>query len=89
MLANEYLDSQEGPCVALESSEGKSSCGLVRNPLGYLYLKTHPGTDQIVLFDQKLIELGTELSGQIAKALGVGRGCDSIDDGKSASWPRS
>lgn len=87
-LASEYLDCHTGPCVALESTDGKSGCGLVRNPLGYLYRKAHPSSDGAILHDARLIELGSELSAQIASALGVGRGCDSADDKESASWPR-
>lgn len=87
-LANEYLDCRIGPCIALESSDGKSGCGLVRNPLGYLYRKVHPATDTSILRDPKLIEHGADLSAQIAAALGAGRGCDSVDDEQSASWPR-
>lgn len=87
-LAKEYLDCRTGPCIALESSDGKSGCGLVRNPLGYLYRKVHPGTEAAILHDPKLIERGAELSDQIASALGVGRGCDSDDDEHSAIWPQ-
>lgn len=86
-LASEYLDSHSGPCIALEIKNGKSGCGLVRNPLGYLYRKVHPGTDVAILDDSVLIERGAELSAQIAAALGVGRGCDSLDDQQSAQWP--
>ncbi|WP_162893414.1 hypothetical protein [Pseudomonas savastanoi] len=60
---------------------------MVRNPLGYLYRKAHPSSDGAILHDPRLIELGSELSAQIATALGVGRGCDSADDAHSASWP--
>jgi len=86
-LASDYLDCQTGPCVALEYEDGKSNCGLVRNPLGYLYRKVHPGTDASILHDPYVIEHGAALSAQIAAALGVGRGCDSDDDQQSSSWP--
>lgn len=86
-LASEFLDCDSGPCVALETSDGKSGCGLVRNPLGYLFLKVHPGTDRAILKDASLIERGADLSAQIVAALGVGRGCDSVDDDDSAFWP--
>lgn len=88
MLANEYLGCNSGPCVALEFADGKSGCGLVRNPLGYLWLKAKPCGDKAVLFDAKLIEHGAELSAEIASALGIGRGCDSLDDEQSTSWPQ-
>ena len=87
-LASEYLDCRVGPCIALESNDGKSMCGLVRNPLGYLYRKVHPETDISILHAPQLIEHGADLSAQIAAALGVGRGCDSDDDDHSASWPQ-
>lgn len=87
-LASEYLDCTAGPCVALEVTDGKSGCGLVRNPLGYLWMKVHPGSDNSILNEPSLIERGAELSDQIAAALGVGRGCDSLDDNQSAAWPR-
>ncbi|MFL1449142.1 hypothetical protein ACI77O_12175 [Pseudomonas tritici] len=89
MLANEYLDCNAGPCVALEVSDGKSSCGFVRNPLGYLWVKTHPSSDRAMLDDPAMIKQGAELSAQLASALGVGRGCDSSDDAQSASWPKT
>ena len=87
-LASEYLDCHAGPCIALETADGKSGCGLVRNPLAYLYLHVHPDSDPAILQDAKLIASGADLSTQIAAALGVGRGCDSIDDEQAASWPR-
>lgn len=86
-LASEYLGCHTGPCVALEVTDGKSGCGLVRNPLGYLWLKAKPSEDKAILYDTKMIEHGAELSAEIASALGVGRGCDSLDDHLSASWP--
>jgi len=87
-LASEYLDCQTGPCFALEYQDGKSICGLVRNPLGYLYRKVHPGSELDILHDPELIERGAALSAQIAAALGVGRGCDSDDDHQPSSWPQ-
>ena len=86
-LAREHLGCQTGPCVALEITDGKSGCGLVRNPLGYLWLREKPSDDKAILNDAKVIELGGALSAEIASALGVGRGCDSLDDHQSASWP--
>lgn len=76
-----------GPCVALETRDGKSSCGLVRNPLGYLFKAAHPEAEVPVLDAAPLLEDGLRLSRQIAEALGVGRGCDASDDDESAAWP--
>lgn len=86
-LAREYLGCHTGACVALEVTDGRSGCGLVRNPLGYLWLRAKPGESKAILYDAKLIERGTELSAEIATALGIGRGCDSVDDDQSTSWP--
>lgn len=76
-----------GPCTALEVRDGKSSCGLVRNPLGYLFKAAHPDDDSVsVLEDAPNLEAGRQLSSDLAAALGIGRGCDSDDDEESASW---
>lgn len=87
MLARQFLHCQSGPCVALEASEGKAICGLVRNPLGYLFKAAHPEADVPVLDAAPNIEEGYDLSVKFAAALGVGQGCDSADDEDSAAWP--
>lgn len=86
-LAEEFLNCTAGPCVALEYSEGRSLCGLARNPLGYLFKAAHPAEEVAVLDAAPAIPAGQELSAQIAQALGIGKGCDADDDGESAAWP--
>lgn len=87
-LASEFLGCDTGPCVALEVQNGTSGCGLVRNPLAYLFLVAHPNTDRAILNDASVVADGADLSAQIAAALGVGRGCDTLDDRLSAAWPQ-
>lgn len=88
MLAKEFLHSMTGPCTALESSEGRSQCGLVRNPLGYLFKAANPNAVVDVLGPPADLQEGYRLSVQFAAALGVGQGCDAQDTAESASWPR-
>lgn len=87
VLAEEFLNCTTGPCVALEKSVGKFICGLVRNPLGYLFKASHPECDVAALEDPPALEEGYQLSVNIASALGVGRGCDAADDLQSSAWP--
>ncbi|WP_131815895.1 hypothetical protein [Pseudomonas fluorescens] len=87
MLAQEFLHCENGPCDALEAVEGKAICGLVRNPLGYLYKAAHPEADVSVLDAAPNIQKGHELSVEFAAALGVGQGCDAADDEAAAAWP--
>lgn len=86
-LAQEFLRCTSGPCVALERQGGKTLCGLVRNPLGYLFQAAHPGQAVAVLEDAPALAEGARLSRELAEALGIGRGCDSLDDDESAAWP--
>lgn len=86
-LAQEFLHCTTGPCVALEVTDGRSGCGLVRNPLGYIFKAAHPDSDVPLLEAAPSIAAGEELSGSFAAALGIGRGCDSDDDAESATWP--
>lgn len=86
-LAQEFLHCTKGPCIALEQVDGKYSCGLVRNPLGYLYKAANPASDFSPLSEAPLSEEGHQLSIEIATALGLGQGCDSADDEESAQWP--
>lgn len=89
-LAQEFLRCTRGPCVALEADGGKLTCGLVRNPLGYLYKATHPDDESINVLDAAAqIDAGRSLSAEIASALGIGKGCDADDDEESAAWPMS
>ena len=85
-LAREFLHCSSGPCVALEVRDGRSSCGLVRNPLGYIFQAGHPEQSVPVLEDAPRSEEGAQLSVRIASALGLGMGCDSDDDETSADW---
>lgn len=86
-LAQEFLNCSEGPCVALEARDGRTVCGLVRNPLGYIFKAAHPDQDVPVLDEAPDLEAGRQLSTDLANALGVGRGCDTDDDEESAVWP--
>lgn len=86
MLAQEFLKCSSGPCVALESIEGRFICGLVRNPLAYLFQAAHPEQDVPVLDAAPASEATTQLSEDLAKALGIGRGCDADDDEEAAMW---
>lgn len=85
-LAVEFLKCSEGPCVALEAQGGRFVCGLVRNPLGYLYQATHPEEAVPFLDSPPSNDVASQLSADIAAALGVGLGCDSTDDEESAAW---
>lgn len=87
-LAQEFLHCETGPCVALEVRESRTICGLVRNPIGYLYKAAHPESTVAVLDDPADIEGGRALSAEIASALGIEQGCDADDDAESESWNR-
>ena len=86
-LAQEYLQCTQAPCVALEMREGVGRCGLVRNPLGYLFKATHPQAQVPVLEEAPDSEHGHWLSSQFAAVLGLGMGCDAQDDAQSTLWP--
>ncbi|WP_155633130.1 hypothetical protein [Burkholderia stagnalis] len=86
MLAQEFLHCMTGPCVALEVQDGRTVCGLVRNPLGYLFQAAHPAESVSVLEAPPSIDLGHRLSVEFAAALGLGEGCDADDDDESAAW---
>lgn len=85
-LAREHLKCTVGPCVALEVRDGRTFCGLVRNPLGYLFQAAHPEADTPVLEAAPDVEEGHRLSVELASALGLGQGCDAADDDESATW---
>lgn len=87
MLASTYLHCTSGPCVALEERDGRSACGLVRNPLGYLYQAANPDSSVEVLGPPPDLEAGHHLSVQLAAALGVGQGCDADDTVEALRWP--
>lgn len=84
-IAQDFLHCSVGPCVALEIAEGRVICGMVRNPLGYLFKATHPDSSESVLNAPPDIEASRQLSGEIASALGINKGCDA-DDVASAFW---
>lgn len=88
-LANEFLHCMTGPCIALETENGNATCGFVRNPLGYLFKAAHPHEHVSVLEAPFAAEASNKLSSQIAAALGIGLGCDAVDDEESAAWPVS
>jgi hypothetical protein len=89
MLAQDFLHSSSGPCVALETVEGRFMCGLVRNPLGYLFKAAHPEMEVPVLEAPPAVKEGYQLSVNFAAALGIGMGCDADDDEKSAAWAQA
>lgn len=86
-LAEDFLNCHTGPCVALEKRDGRAVCGLVRNPLSYIFKAAHPDQDVAVLDDAPDLEASRQMSADIAAALGVGRGCDSDDDADAFAWP--
>ncbi len=89
-LAREMLNSHRGPCVALEAQDGRHVCGLVRNPLAYLFKAANPTADVPLLDPPPPGEIAGRLSADIASALGLGQGCDSDDDLPSlAAWNAS
>lgn len=85
-LAQEFLHCMTGPCIAMEVRDGRALCGLVRNPLGYLFKAIHPDSDVPVLDAPPDNEHGYQLSVEFAAALGLGKGCDAEDDDDSATW---
>lgn len=86
-LAQEFLSCSQGPCIALERSGERATCGLVRNPLGYLYAAAHPREGlEPSKEEAPNLEASRALSSRIASALGIGRGCDSDDDEASHEW---
>ena len=85
-LAQEFLRCDTGPCVALEARDGRTFCGLVRNPLGYLYWAANPKTSSPTLAEALDHPEGHALSAELSQALGVGRGCDSDDSDESRDW---
>lgn len=70
--------------MALEWVGNTSRCGLVRNPLGYLYKATKP--DSNLADFEPPSDLGAPLGQQMAASLGIGKGCDAIDDEESLAW---
>lgn len=86
-LAQDFLGCTTGPCVALEYQAERTICGLVRNPLGYIFKAAHPDENVPVLEAAPASEASNQLSADLAAALGVGRGCDSDDDQTSKIWP--
>ncbi len=86
-LAREMLNCHTGPCVALEAQGDRHVCGLVRNPLAYLFKAAHPTADVPLLDPPPPGEAAARLSADLASALGLGMGCDS-DDGlpSLAAW---
>ncbi len=86
-LAQEFLNCSVGPCIALEAQGNLRTCGLVRNPLTYLYKVAHPDEDVQPQDSAPDIQAGKQLSHDLAAALGIGRGCDAEDDADSAAWP--
>lgn len=88
-LAQEFLNCTTGPCVALEAEDGKSKCGLVRNPIGYLFKAAHPDAEVPLLDAAPNVEAGHAMSVQIATVLGLGMGCDAEDDDEAIAWTKS
>lgn len=67
MLAVDFLNCTEGPCVALEREDDRTFCGLVRRPVHYLLGQYAPPSAT------------GNLQVHLAGMLGIGRGCDSDD----------
>lgn len=86
-LAQKFLQCTVGPCVGLEMQDGRTFCGLVRNPLAYLFKAAHPSANAPLLGPAPALEQGYRLSVGFASALGLGKGCDADDDEESAAWP--
>lgn len=72
--------------MALELGPDQARCGLVRNPLGYLYRAAHPEAKEMAIGPAPEVEAGHELSVKLATALGLGKGCDSDDSPQSKAW---
>lgn len=87
-MAREFLHCTTGPCVALETRGGRTGCGLVRNPLGYIFKAAQPDADVPLLEDAPESDAGNALSRDFAAALGIGQGCDADDDAESAAWSK-
>lgn len=89
LIAREFLSCESGPCVALEWQNGESSCGMTKNPLGYMFMASKQG------IEPPNMNLGTaaaenlKIAEHIAEAVGIGRGCDSQDDHDSELWNKS
>lgn len=79
-LAREFLGCSIGPCLALEQQGERTVCGLVRNPLGYLFKAANPEADVDLLAPPAAVEASAVLSAEMAAALGLGQGCDAVDD---------
>jgi hypothetical protein len=71
----ELIGPGEGPCPALEYREGRSWCGLLREPLKYIPLEKPQGP-----LPPQVVEIVGELQSRLAFGLAIGSGCDSEDD---------
>lgn len=78
-LAQEFLNCHQGPCAALEQADGRTYCGLVRNPLLHLYRAHAPGEDATDVQLHRAADTNADLSVQFASALRLGAGCDADD----------
>lgn len=85
-ISKEFLGCAEGPCIALETVDGQSSCGMIINPLGYIFKAAHPHDDLASPQHDNLVEENRRIGERVAQVIGAGRGCDSIDDEQSAMW---
>lgn len=66
-IAKEFLHCITGPCVALETDDNRTYCGMVRRPVFYL-----------LGIDAPPAESG-EIQSHVAGILRIGAGCDSDD----------
>jgi len=78
-LAEELLNCHVGPCIALEHEDGRTYCGLVRRPLVHLFKAQRPDITLTPEEANAPSPVGDEIATDVAKALGVGRGCDADD----------
>ena len=76
-LAVQILGAGPGPCPALEWQEGRSWCGLLRNPRRHL--------PSIALLFVRGDEIG-KFQCELASALAISSGCDSDDDCVVPPW---
>lgn len=88
-LAIDYLHCSQGPCVALETKDGRTHCGFVRNPLGYLFDTEKRQSEGMAKDAAPDLDAARALSDTIAQVLGIGRGCDAEDDEDARAWPQN
>ncbi|WP_147019947.1 hypothetical protein [Methylorubrum extorquens] len=75
-VAREFVGAgEDGPCPALEREDGRFVCGMIVRPI--FYIGRAAGLDGAA--DAAPSAEDAAIGGQIAEALGAGRGCDADD----------